>query len=42
MSVHEKQTDLWARIRFLHTNYPELLSESEVNKSPYVFWMAAI
>jgi len=38
MSRHEKQMDLWTRVRFVQTHYPEIFINSHVNKYPYIFW----
>lgn len=38
MGVHEQQTELWKKIRYIDENIPELFTNSEVNKYPYFFW----
>jgi len=39
LSLHDKQTDLWRRIRFLHQNYPEIYLTDKIYKYPYDSWM---
>jgi len=38
MSLTEKQTDLWRRIRFLHTHYPEVYLNDKIMEYPYNSW----
>jgi len=38
MSPDEKQQDLWKRLNFLHRNYPEIFTGSNIGKSPYFLW----
>lgn len=39
MNLTEKQTDLWRRIRFLHTHYPEIYLNDKIYEYPYHSWM---
>lgn len=35
MSIQERQDDIWRRIRFIQTNYPEIWHNYGVYKYPY-------
>jgi len=39
MSITEQQTDLWRRIRFVHTHYPELYLNDNLMQYPYTHWI---
>lgn len=42
MTITEKQTDLWRRIRFVHQNYPELFLNDKIYEYPYHSWFEYI
>ena len=39
MSVQERQDDIWRRIRFIQTHYPEVWHNTGVYKYPYHAWI---
>lgn len=38
MTPEEKQTDLWKRMRFIQTHYPEIFVNTDTGRYPYFMW----